>query len=58
MQITDVQTNLLTWPCTLDPYLPQARRVRSAAFVERLLKGHAHSNEFTPAQLAWNGGMG
>jgi L-alanine-DL-glutamate epimerase-like enolase superfamily enzyme len=34
MKITDVQTHLLTGPCTLDPYLSQARRVRSAAFVE------------------------
>lgn len=35
MKITDVQTHLLTGPCTLDPFLSQARRVRSAAFIER-----------------------
>jgi L-alanine-DL-glutamate epimerase-like enolase superfamily enzyme len=34
MQITDVQTHLLTGPCTLDPFLSKARRVRSAAFIE------------------------
>jgi L-alanine-DL-glutamate epimerase-like enolase superfamily enzyme len=34
MKITDIQTHLLTGPCTLDPYLSQARRVRSGAFVE------------------------
>ncbi len=34
MKITAVQTHLLTGPCTLDSYLSQARRVRSAAFVE------------------------
>ena len=34
MKITDVQTHLLTGPCTLDPFLSEARRVRSAAFVE------------------------
>jgi galactonate dehydratase len=34
MQITDVRTVLLTGPCTLDPYLGQARRRRSAAFIE------------------------
>jgi L-alanine-DL-glutamate epimerase-like enolase superfamily enzyme len=34
MKIIDVQTHLLTGPCTLDPFLSQARRVRSAAFIE------------------------
>ena len=34
MKITDIQTHLLTGPCTLDPFLSQARRVRSAAFIE------------------------
>lgn len=34
MKITEVKTHLLTGPCTLDPYLSQARRVRSAAFIE------------------------
>ena len=34
MKIIDVQTHLLTGPCTLDPFLSKARRVRSAAFIE------------------------
>ncbi len=34
MKITDVHTHLLTGPCTLDPYLSQARQTRSAAFIE------------------------
>lgn len=34
MRITDVKTVLLTGPCTLDPFLSEARRVRSAAFIE------------------------
>ena len=34
MKITQVRTHLLTGPCTLDPFLSQARRVRSAAFIE------------------------
>jgi galactonate dehydratase len=34
MKITAIQTHLLTGPCTLDPFLSQARRVRSAAFIE------------------------
>lgn len=34
MLITDVQTILLTGPCTNDPYLSEARARRSAAFVE------------------------
>lgn len=34
MKITDVKTILLTGPCTLDPYLSEARKVRSAAFIE------------------------
>jgi L-alanine-DL-glutamate epimerase-like enolase superfamily enzyme len=33
MKITDVQTILLTGPCTYDPYLSEARKVRSAAFI-------------------------
>lgn len=33
MKITDVQTVLLTGPCTNDPYLSEARQVRSAAFI-------------------------
>jgi L-alanine-DL-glutamate epimerase-like enolase superfamily enzyme len=34
MIITDVQTVLLTGPCTEDPFLLEARKRRSAAFVE------------------------
>lgn len=34
MKITDVRTVLLTGPCTGDPYLSEARKRRSAAFVE------------------------
>jgi galactonate dehydratase len=33
MKITDVQTILLTGPCTYDRYLAEARQVRSAAFI-------------------------
>ncbi|GAB3904054.1 mandelate racemase/muconate lactonizing enzyme family protein [Mucilaginibacter boryungensis] len=34
MKIVDVKTILLTGPCTNDPYLSEARKVRSAAFIE------------------------
>jgi L-alanine-DL-glutamate epimerase-like enolase superfamily enzyme len=34
MKITDVKTILLTGPCTFDPYLSEARKLRSAAFIE------------------------
>jgi len=34
MKITDVQTVLLTGPCTNDPFLLEARKRRSAAFIE------------------------
>lgn len=34
MRITDVRTVLLTGPCTNDPYLREARKLRSAAFIE------------------------
>ena len=34
MKITDVKTVLLTGPSTLDPFLREARKLRSAAFVE------------------------
>ena len=34
MKITDVKTVLLTGPCTNDPYLSEARKRRSAAFIE------------------------
>jgi galactonate dehydratase len=33
MRIKDVKTILLTGPCTLDPYLSEARTLRSAAFI-------------------------
>jgi L-alanine-DL-glutamate epimerase-like enolase superfamily enzyme len=34
MKIINVKTILLTGPCTLDPYLSEARKVRSAAFIQ------------------------
>ncbi len=34
MKITDVRTVLLTGPCTNDPFLREARKRRSAAFIE------------------------
>lgn len=34
MRITDVLTVLLTGPCTSDPFLSEARKRRSAAFIE------------------------
>jgi L-alanine-DL-glutamate epimerase-like enolase superfamily enzyme len=34
MKITSVQTVLLTGPCTNDPFLSEARKRRSAAFIE------------------------
>ncbi len=34
MKITDVKTILLTGPCTNDPFLSEARKRRSAAFIE------------------------
>jgi L-alanine-DL-glutamate epimerase-like enolase superfamily enzyme len=34
MRITDVRTTLLTGPCTNDPFLREARKLRSAAFIE------------------------
>lgn len=34
MKITEVKTILLTGPCTHDPYLSEARKVRSAAFIQ------------------------
>ena len=36
MKITDVRTTLLTGPCTNDPFLREARKLRSAAFIEIL----------------------
>lgn len=33
MKITDVKTILLTGPCTNDPFLSEARKLRSAAFI-------------------------
>src|SRR5664279_803319 len=33
MRITDIKTILLTGPCTLDPYLSEVRKLRSAAFI-------------------------
>jgi L-alanine-DL-glutamate epimerase-like enolase superfamily enzyme len=39
MIITDVRTTLLTGPCTNDPFLREARKLRSAAFIEVLTAG-------------------
>jgi len=39
MKITDVRTILLTGPCTNDPYLSEARKLRSAAFLEIITDG-------------------
>ncbi len=39
MKITDVRTILLTGPCTNDPFLREARKVRSAAFIEIITDG-------------------
>ena len=33
MKIIDVQTALITGPCTDDPFLREARKLRSAAFI-------------------------
>lgn len=33
MKITDVRTILLTGPCTLDPFLSESRKLRSASFI-------------------------
>src|ERR1041384_1858568 len=37
--ITDVRTTLLTGPCTNDPFLREARKLRSAAFIEVFTAG-------------------
>lgn len=34
MKITNIKTILLTGPCTLDPFLSEARKQRSVAFIE------------------------
>jgi L-alanine-DL-glutamate epimerase-like enolase superfamily enzyme len=39
MIITDVRTTLLTGPCTNDPFLREARKLRSAAFIEIMTDG-------------------
>lgn len=39
MKITDVRTTLLTGPCTNDPFLREARKLRSAAFIEVITDG-------------------
>jgi len=39
MKITDVRTTLLTGPCTHDPYILEARGLRSAAFIEVFTEG-------------------
>ena len=39
MKIVDVRTTLLTGPSTNDPFLREARRLRSAAFIEIVTDG-------------------
>ena len=39
MKITGVRTTLLTGPCTNDPFLSEARKLRSAAFIEVITDG-------------------
>ena len=39
MIIIDVRTTLLTGPCTNDPFLREARKLRSAAFIEIITDG-------------------
>lgn len=39
MKILDVRTTLLTGPCTNDPFLREARKLRSAAFIEIITEG-------------------
>jgi L-alanine-DL-glutamate epimerase-like enolase superfamily enzyme len=39
MKIIDVRTTLLTGPCTNDPFLREARKLRSAAFIEVVTDG-------------------
>ena len=39
MIITDVRTTLLTGPSTNDPFLREARKRRSAAFIEIFTDG-------------------
>lgn len=39
MNIIDVRTTLLTGPCTNDPFLSEARKLRSAAFIEIFTDG-------------------
>jgi L-alanine-DL-glutamate epimerase-like enolase superfamily enzyme len=39
MKILDVRTTLLTGPSTNDPFLREARKLRSAAFIELLTEG-------------------
>ncbi len=52
--ITDVRTILLTGPCTNDPFLREARQLRSAAFIEVLTQegpiglGETYAGYFCP----------
>ena len=59
-KITDVKTVLLTGPCTGDPYILSARRLRSAALIEihtdsqhvGIGETYALLNELSAAKLA------
>ena len=53
MKIVDVRTHLLIGPCTFDPDLPRARRVRGAAFVEILCDGGKRGLGETYAGYFW-----
>src|SRR6188472_84175 len=53
MKITDVRTTLLTGPSTNDPFLREARTLRSAAFVEVITEsavgvGETYAGYFCP----------
>ncbi len=58
MKITDVKTVLLTGPCTGDPYLLAARRLRSAALIEihtdgpHIGIGESYAGYFCPELVA------
>ena len=60
MKITDVRTVLLTGPCTDDPFLSEARKRRSAAFIEihtdteLVGLGETYAGYFCPGTGSWN----
>ena len=58
MKITDVRTVLLTGPCTDDPYILSARKLRSAALIElhtdseHIGIGESYAGYFCPELVA------